>query len=429
MSRFWIFACFAVGLTVAGVWPAFSQAPGEVRAQGQQQGLEQTPVQSGDSIAGSDGPGPDALPSPSIGAAVPGKVRAQGREVIPEKSTPSIRIVKGMDYKEVMRRFVRDISVFAHQHRSDFLIVAQNGLDLLTKGDTDSEGNQKTSPALGYMYALDGILQEELFYGGPNSESVTNRKTPAEKKLATPKELKAMKKVEEEQKKTHESILEMADRAKKGGLKVMVMDYTKDRREISQSFRKNAARGYISFAAPARGINLNHLPSYARYPYNENGRSVLSLQKAKNFIAIRNSSPFGLPEDFAYEIRETNFDLVVVDVFHGTVPLPKKVVQRLKFKKLGAQRLVFAYVNIGRAARYRYYWNSEWRPGSPGWLGPPLSGSPDQHRVDYWNREWQQIISGDENSYIYGIVKQGFDGVILDGVDSYKDYTNPDVRF
>ncbi len=423
-----VLVLFAVWLAVAGSWPAAAQTPGAVRVQGQEQPNKPNQPQGTAGEAPGSTPSTPGISSPAPGTPVPGKVRAQGREVIPEKpAAPARRPGPRIDYQEEMRRFVRDISVFAHRYRSDFLVVAQNGLGLLDMSKPDSE---EPVPALGYMYALDGILQEGLFFGGPHSEPAKSENKATEKEPAkdTPVNDPANGPVNSPVN-SHERLLKLADMAKKGGLKVMVMDYTTDRREISQSFRKSAARGYVSFAAPARGAYLNRLPSYARYPFNENGRSVLSLKNVKNFIAIRNSSPFGLPEEFAYEIRNTNFDLVVVDVFHGTVPLPKKIVRSLKFKKLGAQRLVFAYVNIARAARYRYYWKEEWREGSPPWIGSPAPGNPAQHQVDYWERSWQRIISGDTQSFIYGIIDQGFDGVVLDGLESYQAYLSPDAGY
>lgn len=421
MVRPKVLVLLAVWLAVAGSWPAAAQSPGTVRAQGHEQ-PDQRQGAAGDEAPGPVSPSTPGLSGPAPGIPVPGKVRAQGKEVIPNApAAPAapVRRPRRIDYQEEMRRFVQDISVFAHRYRSDFLVVAQNGLGLLDKSKPDSE---EFVPALGYMYALDGVLQEGLFFGGPDSEPAKSQNKGPAKNPDDDTPLNGPVN-------NHDRLLKLADMAKKGGLKVMVMDYTTDRHEISLSFRKSAARGYVSFAAPARGIYLNRLPSYARWPFNENGRSVLSLTNVRNFIAIRNSSPFGLPEEFAYEIRNTNFDLVVVDVFHGTVPLPKKIVRSLKFKKLGAQRLVFAYVNIARAARYRYYWKEEWRKGSPPWIGSPTADNPAQHQVDYWDRSWQRVISGDTQSFIYGIIDQGFDGVVLDGLESYQDYVSPDAGY
>jgi uncharacterized protein (TIGR01370 family) len=49
-----------------------------------------------------------------------------------------------------------------------------------------------------------------------------------------------------------------------------------------------------------------------------------------------------------------------------------------------------------------------------------MPANPDKYYVEYWQAGWRRIITGNTNSYIYGIIKQGFDGVILGGLDNYK---------
>ena len=114
------------------------------------------------------------------------------------------------------------------------------------------------------------------------------------------------------------------------------------------------------------------------------------------------------------------FDAVVVDVYHrGRSPFQRIHVRGMKFKKLGARRLALAYMNVGQADSSRYYWKPGWREGRPSFLGSPVLGEPDNHYVQYWNPAWKNIIAGDTKSYTYGIIAQGYDGVVIDGVDSY----------
>ena len=89
-------------------------------------------------------------------------------------------------------------------------------------------------------------------------------------------------------------------------------------------------------------------------------------------------------------------------------------------KKLGSKRLVLAHVDIGSAASHDYFWQAGWREGSPSWISGPTKDNPDRHFVQYWHPNWQNIIFGNTNSYIYGLTAQGFDGVILTGLESYK---------
>ena len=43
-----------------------------------------------------------------------------------------------------------------------------------------------------------------------------------------------------------------------------------------------------------------------------------------------------------------------------------------------------------------------------------------ENHVHYWSREWQSIIFGSENSYLGNIMKLGFDGVLMAGIDEYS---------
>lgn len=353
-----------------------------------------------------------ALPSIPAGAQEEGKVRIQTIPLNPDKGALAAPIVHDdIDYRELMRKFVQDISSFARKHRRDFTVIAQNGAELLGKpmpraADEEAEVDEDTPPPLApartYMRAIDGILQEALLFGGPNIEAPQFDKPTSNKR--------------------RKHLLRFTELAKANGLKVLVMDYGKDRGTIRRSFRGNAKRGYVSFTAHAAAAGLASMPSFARWPYNENPKSVISLKSVRNFLYLRNSAPLGRQDEFAMRLHNTNFDAVIVDVFHGRQPLSKQAVETLKYKKLGARRMVLAYMNIGRAAGYLYYWKPEWREGSPSWIGAPVSSDPDSHVVEFWRAGWQKIITGDTNSYIYGIVAQGFDGVVLGGLESFRAF-------
>ena len=77
-------------------------------------------------------------------------------------------------------------------------------------------------------------------------------------------------------------------------------------------------------------------------------------------------------------------------------------------------------MNIGEAESDRYYWKPNWREGSPNFIGAPTAGNPDKYTVQYWAPAWREIMTGNTNSYLYGIIAQGFDGVVLDGVEAYR---------
>ena len=369
--------------------PTYGNTPGTGGNTGTGTPTLQTP---GTNVPGIQVPGAGLPPQGTVA----GKKKRGGKKQT--DLSPPTHLGGNIDYMEQMRLFVQNVSAFAHQHNKDFMVVVQNGLELLTKNQFSNVENPQ--PARAYMRAIDGVLLEGLYFG-----ATAFGKEPVRDEIKAQKEL-----------------LTLAEIAKKGGLKVLVMDYAKKRSSVSKSFWRSAREGFVSFVADARGLELNHLPPYAKWPFNENSDSILSIQNVENYVVVRDSSPFGLQEQFVREIRETNFDMVVVDVFHGPAPLTKENVRALKYKKLGAKRLVLAYLDIGRAASYRHYWQDDWGVGNPPYITARYPGNPDKYFVEYWWPQWQRIISGDTNSYIYGIIDLGFDGVILDGVNAYQHF-------
>ena len=321
-----------------------------------------------------------------------GRVRIQGRTIEEKETAPKVRGII-LDYREEMRKFVQSISTFTRKRRPNFVLIAENGLDLLVKRQEDDE--TKSNPARTYIRSIDGIIQKALFYGDPEfGKPFANKEKQAR-------------------------LLRLTARAKSSGLKVLIIDYAKAPKAIDESYRINAARGYIPFVAHAPDADLNSLPPYPKRPYRENPRSILSLRAVKNFLSIVDSTPFGRQDEYTLRLHDTNYDMVVVDVFHGRLPLSKQAVETLKYKKIGARRLVLARLDIGSAASYLYYWKPHWREGSPLWISAPTRSDPDKFHVEYWSPEWQQIITGNIQSYIYGIIDQGFDGAVLSGLGVY----------
>ena len=94
--------------------------------------------------------------------------------------------------------------------------------------------------------------------------------------------------------------------------------------------------------------------------------------------------------------------------------------KQLKIKDNGARRIVISYLSIGEAEDYRYYWEDGYKDNSPEWL---LNENPNwegNYPVEYWHKEWQEIIAAGDNSYLNRIIEAGFDGVYLDIVDGYQ---------
>jgi cysteinyl-tRNA synthetase, unknown class len=125
------------------------------------------------------------------------------------------------------------------------------------------------------------------------------------------------------------------------------------------------------------------------------------------------------------EIRQSPYDVVVIDYGadqrNGSA-FPREVVDLMRTRPDGRRRMVFAYISIGEAESYRYYWQDSWAKARPEWLEPENPDWPGNHLVRYWHPEWQAILYGNPNAYLDRILDAGFDGIYIDGVDKFEQW-------
>lgn len=81
-----------------------------------------------------------------------------------------------------------------------------------------------------------------------------------------------------------------------------------------------------------------------------------------------------------------------------------------------------AYLSIGEAEPYRFYWRPGWGPGDPEWIQRPNPSWPDNFPVKYWHPDWQALLMREGSGYLDRILAAGFDGVYLDIVDGYEAF-------
>ncbi|MGE0701909.1 MAG: endo alpha-1,4 polygalactosaminidase [Hyphomicrobiaceae bacterium] len=157
-------------------------------------------------------------------------------------------------------------------------------------------------------------------------------------------------------------------------------------------------------------------------------------------------------------IAASPFDLVVVDYSRtgkDTGRFDRAEVDRMRQRPDGSSRVVLAYLSIGEAEDYRYYWRDRWvetvdvlekastapapvgamperapsprlkalrvpRLSAPAWLGRESDAWPGNYLVRYWDAEWQSLIYQGADSYLARILAAGFDGVFLDRIDTFQ---------
>jgi cysteinyl-tRNA synthetase len=294
------------------------------------------------------------------------------------------------DYRESMRELVRDISEYSRGIAPGFLIVPQNGQELLTEN-----GEPDGVPCTSYVQAIQGQGREDLYFGY-DADDVP---TPAEETAWM------------------EGFLDLAEQE---GIQVLVTDYCSTQVYVDSSYSWSQARGYVSFAADSR--QLDRVPSYPPQPWNQNTSSIFSLAQASNFLYLIDDGQFSSQAQFLNELSSTEYDLLILDLYCCGERLAADQLAQLGQKPSGGERLVLCYVSIGEAEDYRWYWNPLWYSDPPAWLGPENPDWAGNFLVEYWEEGWRSIIFGSDSSYIDMAIEAGFDGVYLDKIDSFEDY-------
>ncbi len=123
------------------------------------------------------------------------------------------------------------------------------------------------------------------------------------------------------------------------------------------------------------------------------------------------------------KVKNTDFDLVIMDYSKDGSDEKKYTKEEINsLKNAKHKKIVLAYLSIGEAEDYRYYFKESWHENPPSFLEEENPNWPGNYRVKYWDSNWQKIIFGEANSYLDKVIAQGFDGVYLDKVDTYEDY-------
>jgi cysteinyl-tRNA synthetase len=151
----------------------------------------------------------------------------------------------------------------------------------------------------------------------------------------------------------------------------------------------------------------------------------------------------GLPGAISYIYWLSDVDLDAIAAHHPSVAVidyafdgsdgtafSTEEIDNLRDEMTGPAKVI-AYVSVGEAEDYRYYWQEDWEPGSPSWL---VQENPDwegNYKVEFWDDNWQSNIFGSDSSYLDRVISVGFDGVYLDIIDAcefFEERGVPDAR-
>lgn len=297
-----------------------------------------------------------------------------------------------IDYRQEMRSFVMEMSAWAEEQHTGFIVIPQNGQELVT--DT---GEPDGLPQEAYLASMDATGREDMFYGftaddNPTPEAESNH------------------------------MRDLCLVCEEHGVQVLATDYCWTQSNVDDSYQTNEGYGFISFAADQR--DLNTIPGYPPEPWNANQEDVTQVSEARNFLYLINGENFGSKQEFIDAVSQTSYDLVIMDLFHNEQQFTSGELDQLRQKNDGGQRLLVCYLSIGEAEDYRYYWDPGWSVSRPAWLGEENPDWPGNYKVEYWDPEWQSIIFGNDDSYLQLVIDAGFDGAYLDLIDAYEYFEN-----
>ncbi len=129
-------------------------------------------------------------------------------------------------------------------------------------------------------------------------------------------------------------------------------------------------------------------------------------------------------DDFLYQLQnidlgaigKTAYDLVITDYSSNGGEDGEFTLKHSP----GGPKIVLAYMSIGEAEDYRFYWLSDWENTGPKWLAAENTNWPGNYKVRYWDPDWQSIVL----RYADRVLASGFDGVYLDIIDAYEYFAD-----
>ncbi|MFH2142014.1 MAG: endo alpha-1,4 polygalactosaminidase [Bacteroidota bacterium] len=305
--------------------------------------------------------------------------------------------LKDVDFRAEMIQFVKGISVYAKSVNPDFIIIPQNGEALFADNS--------------YVAVIDGIGKEDLNYGYDNDGVETSSGVKSE-------------------------IMSFLDIAVSNGKFVLVTDYVFEDSEdnphfdggtvskINNSYVSCRNKSYIPYCTVR---NLNYLTVNPGYEPVED--SIHLLNDVKEFLYYLQPPESISRQTYISSIANSDFDMVIMDMtVDGTVDFTKEEILQIKNGlNQGKGGYVIAYMSIGEAEDYRFYWNKDWagsggriKNNAPDWLYKENPDWKGNYKVLYWKSEWKDIIYGNSNAYLDKIMALGFDGVYMDIIDGFE---------
>ena len=278
-------------------------------------------------------------------------------------------------YKERMRDFIKELRNNTNKEK---IIITQNGNELYFKnGKIDKK----------FFNITNATTQESVYYG-----DVLRFNVPTSKGLKN-------------------ELLELTIPIRKKGKPVFVINYGKGQKKREFLKKETLKTKFVNELLPS--FNADKLYETIE-EYND--EDINSLSEAKNFLCLLNPENFSNIDEYYEALRNTNYDLLLIEVSYNNIFFTKEQIEELKIKDNGGKRIVIAYLSIGEAEDYRYYWKKKWNKKKPNWIVKENENWEGNYIVKYWTPEWKNIVK----EYQKKLDEIGVDGYLLDTVDTYQ---------
>ena len=124
------------------------------------------------------------------------------------------------------------------------------------------------------------------------------------------------------------------------------------------------------------------------------------------------------------EVEDSTYDVMVID--YSKEGDDESAFTADEIATLQASgKLVLAYLSIGEAEDYRFYWKKRWDSKKPRFLEAENPDWAGNYKVKYWYKAWWKKAL---KPYLDKIMAAGFDGVYLDIIDGYYYFGEKDGK-
>ncbi len=307
-----------------------------------------------------------------------------------------------INYREAMRENIIALEEFAKAENKNFELIAHEGEELLHKSL--------------WEYHLDGY--NEARKKGLNADDPVFlahlKQTTPEKdySLSSEKYGKSISGLAINNRFCGKHVLN--EHIKKHNLKLISIDHCKTEAAFDEAAMNATGLNYLLYAFIKPDTAFKKIKKQPII--NENAKNIFKVADAENISLLIDDSLYKEKERFLQDIRDSNYDIVVIDpFFHHEKPYSKEDVESLKFKKNGAKRLIFAKINVSEADQDDYYWQDDWEIEKTPWLARASFTDKNAVITQYWNNTWRHL----NGLYFKGIVESGYDGAFLTGIENH----------